>query len=117
VLTRARRCVIINTESKERTNKERLKKVIVMKNTVLERVKDIKGLDVTVWDNNIELVVVDFEFDDDYNEIELDYDDEAVEALVEWLGNNAISVEEGFTYANYTFAGCTVSFMYASADI
>ncbi len=60
----------------------------------------------------------DFEgFDDEWEEIMRDYDDEeAVEAFEEMLRKEALSVEDGF-YTVYHFDGFDVKVGYTSYDI
>ena len=63
------------------------------------------------------ITVDDFEsFDDDWSEVMRDYDEEAVDALIEWLEEHCISAEGDF-YAYYHFEGFDVQLGYASFDI
>lgn len=56
-------------------------------------------------------------FDEDWDEVERDYDDEeAVDAFVEALEASALSVEGDF-YRDYEFDGFTVQLGYASMDV
>ena len=68
-------------------------------------------------DGKLSVTVIDFDgFDEDWSEIERDYDEEAVEGFVEWLETHAHSVEEGY-YSYYHLGDVVVCVGYASYDI
>jgi hypothetical protein len=76
------------------------------------RVREIDG-------EKPELVITvdDFEgFDEDWSEIMRDYDEEAVDGLIEWLEEHCIS-EDGDFYSYYHFEGFDVQLGYTSSDI
>jgi hypothetical protein len=63
------------------------------------------------------ITVDDFEgFDDDWSEVMRDYDEEAVDGLIEWLEEHCIS-EDGDFYSYYHFEEFDVQFGYSSYDI
>ena len=63
------------------------------------------------------ITVDDFEgFDDDWSETMRDYDEEAVDGLIEWLEEHCIS-EDGDFYSYYHFEGFIVQLGYSSYDI
>jgi len=63
------------------------------------------------------LTINDFEgFDDDWNEIMRDYDEEKVDILLEWLKNHASSVNMDY-YELYHFNGFDVEIGFTSYDI
>ena len=69
-------------------------------------------------DGTYGLTLEDFEgFDDDWNEVEREYDnEEAVDALLEWLEDNCIDKTERL-YIHYVFPDFQVALGYASFDI
>jgi hypothetical protein len=72
-----------------------------------------------IEDEKPELVITveDFEgFDDDWSEVMRDYDEEAVDGLIEWLEEHCIS-EEGDLYSYYQFEEFDVQLGYTSFDI
>ena len=76
------------------------------------RVREIDG-------EKPELVITvdDFEgFDEDWSEIMRDYDEEAVDGLIEWLKEHCIS-EDGDFYSYYHFEEFDVQLGYSSFDI
>ena len=85
---------------------------------VLERIAMVE--DVSVFegmDGTIRITVEDFEgFDDHWSEIMVDYDEEAIEELQEWLEEQAVSVDDDY-YTDYHFEGFSVRLGYASDDI
>ena len=63
------------------------------------------------------ITVDDFEgFDEDWSEIMRDYDEEAVDGLIEWLKEHCIS-EDGDFYSYYHFEEFDVHLGYSSYDI
>lgn len=63
------------------------------------------------------ITVDDFEgFDEDWSEIMRDYDEEAVDGLIEWLEEHCIS-EDGDFYSYYHFEEFDVQLGYSSYDI
>ena len=63
------------------------------------------------------ITVDDFEgFDEDWSEIMRDYDEEAVDGLIEWLEEHCIS-EDGDFYSYYYFEEFDVELGYSSFDI
>ena len=65
----------------------------------------------------IVITVDDFEgFDEDWSEIMRDYDEEAVDGLIEWLEEHCIS-EDGDFYSYYHFEEFDVQLGYSSFDI
>ena len=69
-------------------------------------------------DGTYALTLEDFEgFDDDWNEVEREYDnEEAVDALLEWLEDNCIDKTERLDI-HYVFPDFQVTLGYASFDI
>lgn len=78
------------------------------------------GSDVDVYermDGTICVTVQDFEgFDEEWSEVEADYDEDAVDAVYERLEAEASEVE-GDYYRYFQFDGFTVVWGYASMDI
>jgi len=78
------------------------------------------GTDVDVYvrmDGTVRVTVQDFEgFDDDWSEIEADYDEDAVGAVYERLEAEASEVS-GDYYHYFQFDGFTVVWGYASMDV
>lgn len=71
-----------------------------------------------IIDNHIYLTINDFEgFDDDWNEIEREYEDEeAVDNVLDWLKENADEITGDF-YCDYRFGDIIVRVGYTSFDI
>lgn len=69
-------------------------------------------------DGSVHVTLEDFEgFDDDWHEVDREYDDEsAVESFVEWLESASLS-HEGDFYCVYHFEGFDVVLGYASYDV
>lgn len=68
-------------------------------------------------DDTLDITVEDFEgFDEDWSEIMRDYDEEAVQAVVDWLEEHCTSKEDCYSMYYY-FEGFEVRFGYASYDI
>lgn len=78
------------------------------------------GSDVDVYermDGTIRVTVQDFEgFDEEWSEVEADYDEDAVDAVYERLEAEA-SEAEGDYYRYFQFDDFTVVWGYASMDI
>ena len=79
------------------------------------------GVDVELYrysDGTYNLTLEDFEgFDDDWNEVEREYEnEEAVDALLDWLEDNCIDKTERL-YIHYVFPDFQVTLGYASFDI
>ena len=78
------------------------------------------GSDVDVYermDGTIRVTVQDFEgFDEEWSEVEADYDEDAVDVVYERLEAEASEVE-GDYYRYFQFDGFTVVWEYASMDI
>jgi hypothetical protein len=84
---------------------------------VLAQISQVEDVSVFEREGEIEVTVEDFGgFDDDWSEIILDYDEEAVDALCEWLEEHALSVD-GDYYQYYQFDGFVVCLGYGSFDI
>jgi hypothetical protein len=90
---------------------------------VMARVAEVE--DVSVWEveadgdegAEMHLTVEDFAgFDEHWHEQFRDYDEDAVDALLEWLEEHALSVD-GDYYTYYQFDGFLVQVGYASYDI
>lgn len=90
-----------------------------MKNIIMEKINEL-GEDACVWvnENVIHLDFNDWDgFDDDWCEVMRSYDHpELVEAMLEFLTNNAKEVDEDF-YSTYTFDDCQVIVGYDSYNI
>lgn len=84
--------------------------------TLLQTVGD----DISAWvddDGDVHVTVEDFEgFDDDWDEIMRDYDEEAVEDVYEALASAAVTVIEDF-YTVLDMGDFSISWGYASYDI
>lgn len=77
------------------------------------------GEDVSFYvvDGDLHVVVEDFEgFDDDWSEVDRDYDGDAVDAVYEALSEACVS-EDGDYYHYFYFDGFSVCWGYASMDI
>ena len=79
------------------------------------------GADASLWecsDGTLDVTIEDFEgFDDDWSEIDREYDDEeAVDAFLEMLETECLSKEDDY-YVVYHFEGFDVCLGYASFDI
>lgn len=90
---------------------------------VMARVAEVD--DVSVWEveadgdevAEMHLTVEDFAgFDEHWHEQFRDYDEDAVDALLEWLEEHALSVDGDF-YTYYHFDGFLVQVGYGSYDI
>jgi len=77
------------------------------------------GDDVTYYtlDGDVHVTVEDFAgFDEDWCEVDGDYDEEAVDEVYDALTASALEVDGDF-YRYFTFDGFTVVWGYASMDI
>ena len=82
---------------------------------MLEKVGD--SITYYVSGSEIDVVVQDFDgFDEDWCEIDADYDEDAVDGLTEWLEEHCDS-HDGDFYHYYYFGEIEVCFGYASFDI
>ena len=77
--------------------------------------------DISFWEweneNKLDVTVEDFEgFDEDWDEVYADIDDDAVEKMIEWLESHCDS-HEGDLYHYYTFGDLVVCLGWASFDI
>ena len=77
--------------------------------------------DISFWEwddeNKLDVTVEGFEgFDEDWNEVYADIDDDAVDAMIEWLESHCDS-HEGDLYHYYTFGDLVVCLGWASFDI
>ena len=94
---------------------------MVTKNEVMEMVNALEMTgDIEVYDdenNEIEITVCDFTgFDDNWCEIDRDYDVKACHELQNWLAENCNEYNEDF-YTVYEFDGFVVTWGYASYEI
>ena len=84
---------------------------------VLAQISQVEDVSVYEHGDVIDVTVEDFGgFDEHWSEILLDYDEEAVDALCEWLEEHALSVDGDF-YQYYQFDGFVVCLGYGSFDI
>lgn len=84
---------------------------------VMARVAEVEDVSVWEYDDRISLTIEDFAgFDEDWCEQFRDYDEDAVDALLEWLEEHALSMD-GDYYTYYQFDGFEVQVGYASYDI
>lgn len=77
--------------------------------------------DISFWEweneNKLDVTVEDFEgFDEDWDEVYADIDDNAVDKMIEWLESHCDS-HEGDLYHYYTFGDLVVCLGWASFDI
>lgn len=77
--------------------------------------------DISFWEwddeNKLDVTVEDFEgFDEDWDEVYADIDDDAVDKMIEWLESHCDS-HEGDLYHYYTFGDLVVCLGWASFDI
>lgn len=85
-----------------------------------EQLKALCG-DISFWEyedeNKLEVTVEDFGgFDEDWSEVSAEIDEDAVDAMVEWLDEHCDSHEVDF-YHYYTFGDLEVCLGWASYDI
>lgn len=77
--------------------------------------------DISFWEweneNKLDVTVEDFEgFDEDWDEVYADIDDDAVDKMIEWLESHCDS-HEGDLYHYYTFGDLVICLGWASFDI
>lgn len=77
--------------------------------------------DISFWEweneNKLDVTVEDFEgFDEDWDEVYADIDDDVVDKMIEWLESHCDS-HEGDLYHYYTFGDLVVCLGWASFDI
>lgn len=77
--------------------------------------------DISFWEwddeNKLDVTVEDFEgFDEDWDEVYADIDDDAVEKMIEWLESHCDSHESNL-YHYYIFGDLVVCLGWASFDI
>ena len=77
--------------------------------------------DISFWEwddeNKLDVTVEDFEgFDEDWDEVYADIDDDAVDKMIEWLDEHCDSHEDNL-YHYYTFDDLVVCLGWASFDI
>ena len=78
--------------------------------------------DISFWENTNEntlgVTVEDFEgFDEDWNEVYADINEDAVNTMIEWLDEQCDSHDGGCLYQYYTFGDLVVCLGWASYDI
>ena len=87
-----------------------------MKEQLLALCEDISFFEYTN-ENKLGVTVADFEgFDEDWNEVFADIDDDAVDEMIKWLEFHCDS-HEGDFYHYYTFGDLVVCLGWASYDI
>ena len=77
--------------------------------------------DISFWEyddeNKLDVTIEDFEgFNEDWDEVYADIDDDAVDKMIEWLESHCDS-HEGDFYYYYTFGDLVVCLGWASYDI
>lgn len=88
----------------------------MMKKQLKSLCKDISFFEYTNK-NELRVTIEDFEgFDEDWNEVFADIDEDAVDEMIEWLEENCDSWEGDFYY-DYTFGDLVVCLGWASYDI
>ena len=71
----------------------------------------------SVHEDHIDVTVEDFEgFDEDWCEVDAEYDEDAVDGFVEWLEEHC-DHHEGDYYHSYYFGELEIEIGYASMDI
>ena len=100
----------------QKETKEVIKMTIEIITAQLDRIS--ADSDYYVHGNNIDLTINDFEgFDDDWCEVDREFvDAETVEEVLDWLEENADSVDGDF-YLYYHFGNIVVVVGYTSFDI
>jgi hypothetical protein len=84
---------------------------------VMAMLGQVEDVSVDVRGECVFVEVQDFEgFDEDWSEIYADYDEDAVDALLEWLEEQSVSSYGDF-YEIYEFEGFFVKVGYASMDV
>ena len=88
-----------------------------MKELVMAKLAEVEDVSVDVRGECVYVEVQDFGgFDEDWCEIDLDYDEDAVDGLLEWLEEQCVSSYGDF-YEIYEFEGFFVKVGYASMDV
>lgn len=96
-----------------------------MKMMTMERMKEqLKALckDISFWENTdeniLDVTVEDFEgFDEDWDEVFADINEDAVNTMIEWLDEHCDSHDSGCFYQYYTFGNLVVCLDWESYDI
>jgi hypothetical protein len=85
---------------------------------ILEKLEGLgEDVEVVVCGKKVAVVVQDFDgFDDDWCEVDRQYDEDSVDEVLSWLAEKADRVEGDF-YSYYFFEDLVVSVGYASFDI
>lgn len=78
--------------------------------------------DISFWENTdknmLGVIVEDFEgFDEDWNEVFADINEDAVNTMIEWLDEHCDSHDSGCFYQYYTFSNLVVCLDWESYDI
>ena len=78
--------------------------------------------DISFWEyndeNKLDVIVEDFEgFDEDWDEVFADVDDDAVDKMIKWLETHCDSHYDGNLYQYYTCDDLVVCLGWASYDI
>lgn len=78
--------------------------------------------DISFWENTdknmLGVIVEDFEgFDEDWNEVFTDINEDAVNTMIEWLDEHCDSHDSGCFYQYYTFGNLVVCLDWESYDI
>lgn len=84
---------------------------------VMARLAIVKDIEIDEWEDEISVTVQDFEgFDEEWHEVFRDYDDEAVDEMLEWLEAHC-DHHDGDFYVYFYFEDCEVRVGYTSFDI
>ena len=78
--------------------------------------------DISFWENTdknmLGVILEDFEgFDEDWNEVFADINEDAVNTMIEWLDEHCDSHDSGCFYQYYTFGNLVVCLDWESYDI
>lgn len=115
MLTNTSKGGILNI-SKEKEIKK-MEQVLAMVMAMVEELHLVEDVEVDVYGGAIHLTVRDFiGFDEHWDEIFRDYDEDGVDQLLEWLEVECESYTEDF-YSDYRFGDVTVWVGYESYDI
>lgn len=89
-----------------------------MMNLVLEKLEELKvDVEYEVRKNRIFVTILDFEgFDDEWEEIYRDYDEDAVDNFLEWLEEQCDELV-GYYYQHYQFNDFIVEVGYKSFEV
>lgn len=89
-----------------------------MRNQVLNILAECgDNISVFEWNDSIDVTICDFNgFDENWEEIMIEYDDKAVKKMRDKLAEIANEVQDDF-YTRYVFDGFYVEIGYASYDI